>query len=239
MALASVVRGKMTGGQQITPHDYQSLGRGLAQSAPSCGFPYVTLDISRITAVQRMEVGHECGTCLRVETAPQNYIEDGATVGIPDVAMATHFAATTTSFEQLPTTVLAAPLARRGADEVRYIYVLAVDTGGLGLDMAQVSFTALFGQSLSPTAAVWFPVDGKYCQDIWRNTTARQLKNPTSMAEIPIYYGRSEAPAGLVDTLAGNRDTNAAQSSSAGNNRVRLGWSLMMLFAALVAAAML
>ncbi|KAJ1723901.1 hypothetical protein LPJ53_001810 [Coemansia erecta] len=209
----------MTGSQSITPHDYQSLGQALALSAPSCGFPYVTLDISRITAVQKMNVASECGTCLRVETPPGNYIEDGATVGIPGVAMATHFEATTTKFEQLPTTSVS--LEKRGVgrsdsvgDQVRYIYVLAVDTGGLGLDMAQVSFTALFGQSLSPTGATWFPVDPEYCQDIWRNTTKEQLKSPTSMGDIPIYTGKSTAPAGLTQVVysggGGSGETSGA-----------------------------
>ncbi|KAJ2511984.1 hypothetical protein GGI11_004904, partial [Coemansia sp. RSA 2049] len=104
LAVVLRARGEMYGKQSITPHDYQSLGEALALSAPSCGYPYVTLDISRITAVQLMRVGSECGTCLRIETAVSNYIEDGAAVGLPDVAMATHFQATTTRFPQLPTT---------------------------------------------------------------------------------------------------------------------------------------
>ncbi|KAJ2549770.1 hypothetical protein EV175_004321, partial [Coemansia sp. RSA 1933] len=196
----------MSGKQSITPHDYQSLGEALAMSAPSCGYPYVTLDISRITAVQLMNVGTECGTCLRIETSPSNYIVDGTTAGLPDVAMATHFAATTTDFPQLPTTSVAQYAANRrslekrsnsDSNEVRYIYVLAVDTGGRGLDMAQVSFTALFGQSMSPMEAAWFPVDSKYCYDIWRNSTKKQLQSPTSMGDIPISTGQSQAPAGL------------------------------------------
>ncbi|KAJ2402342.1 hypothetical protein GGI23_000787 [Coemansia sp. RSA 2559] len=213
----------MYGKQDITPHDYQSLGAALALSAPSCGYPYVTLDISRITAVQLMSVGTECGTCLRIETSPSNYIEDGAAAGLPDVAMATHFAATTTDFPQLPTTSVAdyavkrRSLQRRSSsdgDAVRYIYVLAVDTGGRGLDMAQVSFTALFGQSLSPMEAAWFPVDATYCDDIWRNSTKGQLKSPTSMSKIPIFTGRSEAPAGLGPVSSKSSDQTTSSAST-------------------------
>ncbi|KAJ2002556.1 hypothetical protein H4R26_003547 [Coemansia thaxteri] len=193
-ALALAASSRMTGRQSITPHDYQGLGLALAQSAPSCGFPYVTLDISRITAVQLMSVSSECGTCLRVETAQSNYIVDGAAAGLPGIAMATHFEATAATFEQLPLV----SVSKRDTDEVRYIYVLAVDTGGRGLDMAQVSFTALFGQSLSPMPASWFPVDPKYCQDMWRNTTKEQLQSPTLIRKIPVFTGRSQAPAGLA-----------------------------------------
>ncbi|KAJ2842974.1 hypothetical protein IWW36_005717 [Coemansia brasiliensis] len=205
LALAALlivdVIGDMYGSQSITPHDYQSLGSYLATSAPSCGYPYVSLDISRITAVQLMDRSTECGTCLRIETAVSNYIEDGAAVGLPGVAMATHFAATTTKFEQLPTTQVAERqlpdiVAKRNED-VRYIYVLAIDTGGRGLDLAQVSFTALFGQSLSPMNAAWFPVDPKHCKDIWRNNTSEQTQSPTSMSDIKVRVGKSEAPPGL------------------------------------------
>ncbi|KAJ1758042.1 hypothetical protein LPJ69_004211, partial [Coemansia sp. RSA 1752] len=146
----------MYGSQSITPHDYQSLGTYLAASAPSCGYPYATLDISRITAVQLMDTRVECGTCLRIETSQANYIIDGLAVGLPEIAMATHFAATTSRFDPLPTTSIQTTMNKRD-DEVRYVYVLAVDTGGRGLDLAQVSFTALFGQSLSPMDASWFP----------------------------------------------------------------------------------
>ncbi|KAJ2492682.1 hypothetical protein GGI11_009063 [Coemansia sp. RSA 2049] len=148
--------------------------------------------------------------------------------------MATHFQATTTRFPQLPTTSVAASpdqdggysANRRrslrlrsddddssGGDEVRYIYVLAVDTGGRGLDMAQVSFTALFGQSLSPMEAAWFPVDGKYCEDIWRNSTKRQLSSPTSMQDITVRTGKSQAPAGL-GPVGDIKDSGGTQPTS-------------------------
>ncbi|KAJ1665640.1 hypothetical protein IW140_003106 [Coemansia sp. RSA 1813] len=232
----------MYGKQSITPHDYQSLGEALALSAPSCGYPYVALDISRITAVQLMSVGSECGTCLRIETSPSNYIEDGATVGIPGVAMATHFEATTTDFPQLPTTSVALQkdyainrrlLQRRSStdgDEVRYIYVLAVDTGGRGLDMAQVSFTALFGQSMSPMDASWFPVDDKYCDDIWRNSTKKQLESPTSMRDIPVFSGRSQAPPGLGPVDSADK---AQPTSSASTVQVSLATAVAIFFTTL------
>ncbi|KAJ2500297.1 hypothetical protein GGH95_001605 [Coemansia sp. RSA 1836] len=216
VALALAASGRMTGRQTITPHDYQSLGSYLAQSAPSCGFPYVTLDISRITAVQLMSVaGGECGTCLRVEAPMSSYIEFGETVGLPAVAMATHFESTTTEFPQLP---LATVAKRQISEKVRYTYVLAVDTGGRGLDMAQVAFTALFGQSLSPMPAAWFPVDPKFCQDIWRNSTSEQLQNPTAMRSVPIHTGYSQAPIGLsaAGPIAGEEHSGSwsARSSS-------------------------
>ncbi|KAJ2603540.1 hypothetical protein GGF39_000033 [Coemansia sp. RSA 1721] len=233
-ARMAAVYAAMTGSQSITPHDYQSLGNALAISAPSCGFPYVSLDISRITAVQKMNTAGECGTCLRVETPPGNYLEDGATVGVPGIAMATNFAATTTKFEQLPTTSIG--LSKRDDGQVRYLHVLAVDTGGLGLDMAQVSFTALFGQSMSPMGATWFPVDSKHCEDIWRNTTKRQLENPTSMRDIPIFYGKSTAPPGLtrVSYSGGNDGNTALLEYSAANSLVGFGGWMSLLLAMLV-----
>ncbi|ORX69047.1 hypothetical protein DL89DRAFT_268076 [Linderina pennispora] len=219
LTFATLSLGSMIGSQSITPHDYQSLGNALAISAPSCGYPYATLDISRITAVQKMNTGYECGTCLRVETDLSNYIEYGETVGLPGVAMATHFEATTTKFEVLPTTSVS-PVRRRQqiakrADTVRYVYVLAVDTGGLGLDMAQVSFTALFGQSMSPMPAVWFPVDGKYCSDIWRNSTKKQMQVPTSMRKIPVRSGPSQAPADIPHTGTNSGSTVDAPVNTA------------------------
>ncbi|KAJ2745620.1 hypothetical protein GGI20_002003 [Coemansia sp. BCRC 34301] len=208
-ALVLATNGRMTGRQSITPHDYQSLGSYLAQSAPSCGFPYVTLDISRITAVQLMSVaGGECGTCLRIEAPMSSYIEFGETAGLPAVAMATYFESTTTEFPQLPVATMA---KRQTAEKVRYTYVLAVDTGGRGLDMAQVAFTALFGQSLSPMPAAWFPVDPKHCQDIWRNSTKEQLKSPTPMRSIPVHTGYSQAPIGLsaAGPIAGEEQSSS------------------------------
>ncbi|KAJ2496933.1 hypothetical protein GGH96_005478 [Coemansia sp. RSA 1972] len=212
----------MYGSQSITPHDYQSLGTYLAASAPSCGYPYATLDISRITAVQLMDTRVECGTCLRIETSQANYITDGLAVGLPEIAMATHFAATTSKFDPLPTTSVQTTINKRD-DEVRFVYVLAVDTGGRGLDLAQVSFTALFGQSLSPMDAAWFPVDAKYCEDIWRNSTKRQKQSPTSMSDIKVGVGRSQAPPGLGPIeYSGeyngeyNGDYSAAQTRSLG-----------------------
>ncbi|KAJ1965031.1 hypothetical protein GGI12_001053 [Dipsacomyces acuminosporus] len=198
----------IAGSQSISPHDYQSLGQALKVSAPSCEYPYATLDISRITAVQSMTKG-SCGACLRVETLPENYIEYGETVGLPPVAMATHFEATTTRFEPLPTVEV-----HKRSSYVRYIYVLAVDTGGLGLDLAQVSFTALFGQSMSPMPAIFYSVDPKHCKDIWRNSTKQQLKSPTSMRSIPIYYGPSQAPPGLHFTSMNQKA--APQAASGG-----------------------
>ncbi|KAJ2828927.1 hypothetical protein IWW50_001129 [Coemansia erecta] len=212
--LAAQVLGDMYGSQSITPHDYQSLGSYLAASAPSCGYPYVSLDISRITAVQLMDVSTECGTCLRIETPASNYITDGTAIGLPEIAMATHFAATTSKFDPLPTTALAArQLSPRNSDDVRYVYVLAVDTGGRGLDLAQVSFTALFGQSLSPMGAAWFPVDAKYCEDIWRNSTKRQTMSPTSMDDVAVRTGRSLAPPGLAPVRDSGSTGDAARAS--------------------------
>ncbi|KAJ2011452.1 hypothetical protein IWW57_003137 [Coemansia sp. S610] len=216
VALATLVlvpSGRMTGQQSIAPHDYQSLGSYLALSAPSCGFPYVTLDISRITAVQLMNVASECGTCLRVEAPLSSYIEFGETAGLPHIAMATYFEYATKEFPQLPITSLA---KRSDREKVRYTYVLAVDTGGRGLDMAQVAFTALFGQSMSPMPAAWFPVEPKYCRDIWRNSTTEQLQSPTSMRSVPIHTGYSLAPIGLsaAGPIAGEESSGSTPTRS-------------------------
>ncbi|KAJ2103905.1 hypothetical protein GGI16_002867 [Coemansia sp. S142-1] len=168
-----------------------------------------------------MNVANECGTCLRVEAPLSSYIEFGETAGLPDVAMATYFEYATTNFPQLPIATLA---KRSGREKVRYTYVLAVDTGGRGLDMAQVAFTALFGQSLSPMLAAWFPVESKYCRDIWRNSTSEQLQSPTSMRSIPIHTGYSLAPIGL--SAAGPITGEEPSGSTSTHGSTRLGLAL-------------
>lgn len=116
----------MVGSANITPHDYIGLGPALLTNPPSCGMPYATLDISRITAVQAMDKSFECGTCLKVYNT---------------------------------------------RDTSRFIFVLAVDTGGQGLDISIPSFDKLFGQKTDPAPASWAPTDPANCKDIY-------LQNP-------------------------------------------------------------
>ncbi|KAI9598339.1 hypothetical protein BDF19DRAFT_411050 [Syncephalis fuscata] len=133
-----VIQAKMVGSDTITPHDYVGMGPALLTNPPSCGMPYATLDITRITAVQAMEKTHECGTCLKVYNTRE------------------------------PT---------------RFIYVLAVDTGGRGLDISIPSFDKLFGQKTDPAPASWAPTEQANCKDIYmKNVLPKEVVNTINYA---------------------------------------------------------
>ncbi|CAG8609990.1 2864_t:CDS:2, partial [Ambispora gerdemannii] len=53
------------------------------------------------------------------------------------------------------------------ADASKSVYVLAVDSGGQGLDLSTGAFMVLFGQNQSPAGASWSPVDASHCNGIW------------------------------------------------------------------------
>ncbi|KAJ1913264.1 hypothetical protein H4219_005284 [Mycoemilia scoparia] len=188
----------MMGSQAITPHDYIGMGAdALANNPPSCGMPYATLDIGRITAVQAMDTSSECGTCLRVVAKASDCQASPALPykhenGQLDVE---RFLANQATHQQDELEKLGLNrrhnLHRRASiinnnnrekyvekrqdngDEYRWVYVLAVDTGGQGLDMSLVSFSALFQQPSNPTQATWTPVDMSYCADILHPSQGR------------------------------------------------------------------
>lgn len=120
--LLTVTHAKVTGAGTITYHDYQALPlAALANNPPSCGMPYRDLDLTRITAVQTMNVPTDCGKCLKVSNA------------------------------------------RNG----KFVYVMAVDTGGRGLDLTKPAFGQLFDIADGVGPAKWEQVDGMHCQGIW------------------------------------------------------------------------
>ncbi|KAI8886660.1 hypothetical protein K501DRAFT_331118 [Backusella circina FSU 941] len=49
----------------------------------------------------------------------------------------------------------------------KFVYVLAVDLGGSGLDMSIPSFKELFGQQYDASPASWTTVDSSYCAGIY------------------------------------------------------------------------
>ncbi|ORZ03831.1 hypothetical protein BCR43DRAFT_536603 [Syncephalastrum racemosum] len=64
VALAVTLEGSAT----ITPQDYESL-IGAVDNPPACGQPYSSLDLTRITAVEKMDRTKTCNLCLKVTNA--------------------------------------------------------------------------------------------------------------------------------------------------------------------------
>ncbi|KAJ2804462.1 hypothetical protein H4R20_002500 [Coemansia guatemalensis] len=54
-------------------------------------------------------------------------------------------------------------------DTSKYVYVLAVDTGGRGLDLSKPSFAKLFNIDDGVGPAQWEPVSSSNCAGIWSN----------------------------------------------------------------------
>ncbi|KAJ1675445.1 hypothetical protein EV182_001251, partial [Spiromyces aspiralis] len=220
----------MTGSNAITPHNYVDMGASaLANNPPSCGMPYATLDIGRITAVQAMNAPVECGTCLRVitnaddcgATPPIPYTDESGTIDtdkfLQDQAnyQSNQLAALgkkrrgldNLRFEQRRADVENINKKRSGGSK-RWVYVLAVDTGGQGLDMSQVSFSALFQQPSNPTAAEWHPVDSSFCSGIYDESSTTQRHSRVS--EIKVYTGDDPYS---HDTTTDNSGTNSGHGN--------------------------
>ncbi|KAJ1922107.1 hypothetical protein IWQ60_006612 [Tieghemiomyces parasiticus] len=56
----------LRGAQVITPQNYIDLGPVAANNPPTCGMAYASLDLTRITAVQNLDIGSDCGKCIKV-----------------------------------------------------------------------------------------------------------------------------------------------------------------------------
>ncbi|KAJ2614236.1 hypothetical protein H4S08_001805 [Coemansia sp. RSA 1365] len=56
-------------------------------------------------------------------------------------------------------------------DKSKFTYVLAVDTGGVGLDLSKQAFGKLFDVSLGRASAQWEPADSSHCNGIWKPGT--------------------------------------------------------------------
>ncbi|KAJ1938471.1 hypothetical protein EC988_007580 [Linderina pennispora] len=54
-------------------------------------------------------------------------------------------------------------------DSSKFVYVLAIDTGGKGLDLTKPAFGKLFNIDDGIGPATWSPVDNKHCEGIWNN----------------------------------------------------------------------
>ncbi|KAJ2748347.1 hypothetical protein GGI19_006152 [Coemansia pectinata] len=125
VAGAGLTAGLLTGSGIITYHDYQSIPAELVvNNPPSCGMPYAQLDVTRITAVQAMNKGTDCGQCIKVSNAN---------------------------------------------NPSKFVYVLAVDTGGRGLDLSKPSFGQLFDIDDGVGPAQWAPVSNSNCVGIWKD----------------------------------------------------------------------
>ena len=62
---SSVAAGKLNGQGVISVHQYPQTGRDAPNNPPYCGYPWKTLNLNRITAVQDL-TQNQCGTCLEI-----------------------------------------------------------------------------------------------------------------------------------------------------------------------------
>ncbi|KAJ1915871.1 hypothetical protein H4219_004093 [Mycoemilia scoparia] len=195
-------KAEISGSNSITPHDYVGLGSGLENNPPWCGMSYNTLDIGRITAVQGLGNKADCGSCLRIVTDAANC---GAIPPIPfkedgniDEAK---FQAEKENYQKNQVKAIAEGRSetdgmgseqegcKGGNGSKRWIYVMAVDQGGQGLDVSRVSFSALFQQPSNPTAATWETVDKAFCEGIELGEGGEGIKNYSKVSDIKVHTG--------------------------------------------------
>ncbi|KAJ1657720.1 hypothetical protein IWQ61_002931 [Dispira simplex] len=173
---SELVSSSLSGSGTITPHNYVDMGTyALTNNPPSCGMPYASLDITRITAIQTMDKSSECGKCIKVTN---------------------------------------------GDDPLKFIHVLAVDTGGRGLDVSTVAYKELFGQDTDPAPASWEPADDSDCSGIWSNgsspkeddTTAAPTSSPPTK---PTLGNSASAYVRPITNSGGGQDVidNSSQST--------------------------
>ncbi|SAM08038.1 hypothetical protein [Absidia glauca] len=67
-------------------------------------------------------------------------------------------------------------------DPSKYVYVLAVDLGGSGLDLSIPSFKKLFGQQYDASPASWAEADASHCAGIYSGGSPATTKKPTTPA---------------------------------------------------------
>ncbi|KAJ1770985.1 hypothetical protein LPJ74_002676 [Coemansia sp. RSA 1843] len=83
-------------------------------------------------------------------------------------------------------------------DPSRYVYVLAVDTGGRGLDLSKPAFGKILNIDDGVGAAEWGPVDSSYCAGIWSNSPqggAYQQPASSTLSAVVAQPPASSAPA--------------------------------------------
>ncbi|KAJ1664125.1 hypothetical protein IW140_004339 [Coemansia sp. RSA 1813] len=84
-------------------------------------------------------------------------------------------------------------------DTSKTIYVLAVDTGGQGLDLSEPAFSQLFPLTDGMGSAEWSPVDSSYCAGIWNTgsaaaSSASTVAQDSSFSSVQAPYSTSSAP---------------------------------------------
>ncbi|KAJ2799429.1 hypothetical protein H4R21_003550 [Coemansia helicoidea] len=70
-------------------------------------------------------------------------------------------------------------------DDAKFVYVLAVDLGGRGLDLSKPSFGRLFPLDDGIGPATWAPVDNSHCAGIWSNGAAAPPPPPPPPPQVP------------------------------------------------------
>ncbi|KAJ1977979.1 hypothetical protein H4R33_006093 [Dimargaris cristalligena] len=101
-----------------------------------------------------------------------------------------------------------------GADSTRYAYVLAVDTGGRGLDVSTVIYKEIFGQDTDPVEASWSQVDDELCMDIWRNASGSSHTDSQSDSGSQIQVQDKTAPS-PSDTDDSQEESEPSDTTSA------------------------
>jgi len=89
-----------------------------------------------------------------------------------------------------------------GSDPTRYVDVLAVDTGGRGLDLSTPSFQHIFDDTTGVYPAQWQPVSSDNCRDIYKGT----LPETTLPAYAPTGNGGNASTNNIPDADNANYD---------------------------------
>ncbi|KAJ2559751.1 hypothetical protein EV175_000183 [Coemansia sp. RSA 1933] len=79
------------------------------------------------------------------------------------------------------------------------VYVLAVDTGGRGLDLSKPAFGKIFDIDAGLGAAEWAPADSSYCAGIW---TTGSSQGSDSSSSVAVSSAPAQSPTTVVQAPA-------------------------------------
>ncbi|KAJ1721755.1 hypothetical protein LPJ53_003766 [Coemansia erecta] len=104
-------------------------------------------------------------------------------------------------------------------DPSKYVYVLAVDTGGRGLDLSKPSFGKLFNIDDGVGPATWGPVDNSNCVGIWAGMGAgaydgSKVPAPAASEEPAVVASSSQQAATSVQSVAPVSSSSSVLSTS-------------------------
>ncbi|KAJ2780383.1 hypothetical protein GGI15_003558 [Coemansia interrupta] len=104
-------------------------------------------------------------------------------------------------------------------DPSKYVYVLAVDTGGRGLDLSKPSFGKLFNIDDGVGPATWGPVDNSNCVGIWSGMGSgpydgSTVPAPAASEEPPVVSSSPQQPPPPVQSVAPLISSSSVLSTS-------------------------